>query len=129
VEILDPGHLYALRSLDNGPERRLRFAKRIGERYPGNTGEPYAGTNCQEVIRALIDRMRYLNGQIPCVETETAIGLLQAALVLFEVRAKRVKGKTLDMPTIATLEAACPCRKCGHVDCECEFAGQPWRAE
>ncbi len=117
MKVLDPGHLYELSSLDGGDVRILRFVKRVGPRYPGND-RAYGGTTMQEVLRALVDRSEYVNGQIPCVETESAIGLLRAALVLFEIRAKRVKGKHLDARVVEDVIDGETCAKCGHVQCE-----------
>jgi hypothetical protein len=56
VIVIDPGHEYELASLDGEKAVRLTFVKRIGARYPGNKGPSYSGTNCQEVLRVLIDR-------------------------------------------------------------------------
>lgn len=70
MKCIDPGHLYDLDCLDVGlrSERvghaeRLRFVKRIGDKFPGNRMPGYSGTTTQEVIRALIDRTKYVNGQ------------------------------------------------------------------
>lgn len=119
MDVIDPGHDYLLATLDGeaGKMFELRFVKRIGDNYPGNCGQPYCGTTLQEVLRALIDRARYLNRQIPCAEAEAGIGLLEAALVLFEIRAKRVKGKTLDAMKVADVIGGAICPTCAHVMC------------
>jgi hypothetical protein len=117
MKTLDPGHLYELQSLDGAEPTLLRFVKRVGERYPGNEMPEYPGTNCQEVIRALICRCAYLNGQIPCQETEAAQALLRAVLMLFETRAARIKGRA--PPSDYDVEQ---CRRCGHLECGCEAA-------
>lgn len=122
MKALDPGHRYELACLDLGAPGTIQFVKRIGYGYPGNTGNPCPGTNCQEVLRALIDRCLYLNGQIPCAETEVAIALMKAALLQFEVRAKRVKGKTLTV-SLDEVIAGPICRVCGHVQCSESHAG------
>lgn len=47
MRVLDPGHLYALDSLDKSEDDKsqlLRFVKRIGDKFPGNIAPPYAGT-------------------------------------------------------------------------------------
>jgi len=116
MKVLDPGHLYQLTCLDGDHTEFLQFVKRVGEHYPGNVSPGYAGTICQEVLRALIDRTRYLHRQIPCVETEAIVGLLSAALVLFEIRAKRVKGKNL-VASVDQIERGPICPQCGHVLC------------
>lgn len=117
MKIVEPGHLYVLDELDGELSQHLIFVKREGPHYPGNVGA-HPGTTSQEVLRALIDRARYVNRQILCVETECAIGLLQTALALFEMRAKRVKGQGLNqVTTIAGLLVAPTCLTCGHVYC------------
>jgi len=115
--VQDPGHLYTLPSLDDGQPQELRFVKRIGEKYPGNEPPAYGGTTMQEVIRALIDRAEYLQQQIPCCETEAAIGNLRTALLLFEIRAARVHQRSLDFKRLRDFEAAERCGHCLHVGC------------
>lgn len=116
---LDPGHLYALTQLDDNEDAQqlLRFVKRIGPMYPGNVGPPYAGTNMQEVLRALIARCRWVNNQIPAPETERAIELLQHVLWLFEHRAARRHNRELSWDG-GMIETAPVCPKCGHIGCE-----------
>jgi hypothetical protein len=118
MKVLEPGHLYQLACLDGDKVEFLQFVKRIGDHYPGNRPPAWPGTTMQEVLRALIERAQYVNRQIPCAETEAAIGLLSAALFLFEVRAKRVKGKTLDLPTLGAAVLGDTCGECGHVRCD-----------
>lgn len=120
MKVIDPGHVYALRILDGGDPpgvERLRFVKREGLGYPGNTGH-HPGTTTQEVLRALIDRSEYVNGQIPCVETEAATNLMRAALLLLEMRAARRHGRELALETYEQLEDAPLCVKCGHAGCD-----------
>lgn len=121
MKVLDPGHDYLLDILDapsdhSRPER-LTFVKREGDGYPGNVGH-YAGTNIQEVLRALIDRVKYLDGQIPCSENRIVLGNLRTALVLLEVRAARRHYRSADTILLLTEpELATTCTKCGHVGC------------
>jgi hypothetical protein len=56
----------------------------------------HVGTNTQEVLRALIDRTKYLNSIQSCPETEDAIWFLRQALYLYEVRAYRRKQDKLN---------------------------------
>src|SRR5258707_13345918 len=58
----------SLINLDGVCMQTLQFVKREGEGYPGNIGH-HEGTTMQEVLRVLIDRAKYINGQIPCDET------------------------------------------------------------
>lgn len=119
MKIIDAGHCYDLERLDveDGPRySRLTFVKREGDNFPFNDGH-YTGTNCQEVLRALIDRTKYLNNQKPCMETEAALGCLEAALALYEVRAARRHGRHIDMTTTSQLVSANTCNKCKHIGC------------
>ena len=86
MKILDAGHHYELDCLDGDETQSLVFVKRSGPKFPFNEGS-YPGTNCQEVLRALIDRCQYLQAQAPCAETKSIIANLRAALLLFELRA------------------------------------------
>jgi hypothetical protein len=67
MRVMDPGHWYELALLDALPNRlgleTLRFVKRVGDKFPGNQLPAYAGTTTQEVLRALIDRTKYVDAQ------------------------------------------------------------------
>jgi len=115
MKVIDAGHRYELRPFDGGEVQALTFMKREGPGYPGNVGH-YGGTNCQEVLRALIDRMEYLQHQISCGETEGALFLLRQALWLFEGRAARRHGRLFDYP-VAAIENEATCKRCGHIGC------------
>jgi hypothetical protein len=124
MEVLDPGHRYRLDSLDGDLEQTLTFVKREGQNYPGNVGS-HPGTTTQEVLRALVKRAEYVNGQAPCAETQAACELMKAALYLLEVRAARRHGRHLDRPLAAVVAGAGKCKRCGHVGCtgSCGRAG------
>lgn len=121
MRVIDPGHEYWLETLDSpsqyGEISPLRFVKRMGPEYPGNESA-YSGTTMQEVLRALIDRCHYINAQTPCPETEAAIGLFEAAIVLFETRAARRHGRALDDFDVAKIVYGPVCSHCLHVGCE-----------
>lgn len=124
MRVIVPGHVYHLEVYDI-PERGMAqvpylvFMRRVGEKYPGNI-DTSPGTNCQEVLRVLIDRCQYLNQQWPHLQTEKAIRDLRRALTRFEVRAKQVKGKKfkLNPERRATIEHMPTCKVCGHILCE-----------
>jgi len=117
MRVLDPGHRYALRHLDGPSEEYLRFVKREGEGYPGNEGHS-AGTTMQEVLRALIDRARYVNRQIPDAHTQEGIRHMQIAIYEFERRAAERHGRINTFhATWWEIEKAATCDKCGHVLC------------
>lgn len=113
---LDPGHVYEVDCLDVGTPQTITFVKREGPGYPFNVGH-HAGTNCQEVIRVLIDRVKYLQRQIACSENELVIDHLRAALRLFEERAAFRHKR--DLPPIPIeIELMPTCTECGHIGCD-----------
>lgn len=124
MKIVEEGHQFLLESYDGESFNQLIFMKREGVGYPFNVGT-HAGTNCQEVIRALISRVQYLQKQIPCAENEYIIDSLRDALQQFEDRAARRHGREL-IPIVKEIESLPTCKKCGHIGCEEEvvYAGE-----
>jgi hypothetical protein len=119
MQILDPGHLYTLKHLDGDSVEYLRFVKREGPGFPGNVGH-YEGTNLQEVIRVLIDRLRYLNNQIPHERNTYCIMDLQDCLYGLEARAAERHGleKEFKKFRASLIETYPTCDHCGHIVCE-----------
>ncbi len=119
MRIIDPGHSYLLDNLDNevATLQPLIFVKREGPGFPGNVGH-HGGTNCQEVLRALIDRLTYLHGQIPDDRTIDAALLLRKAVHLLEQRAAERHGR--NSPSETESVYGITCSKCGHVGCNGE---------
>jgi hypothetical protein len=123
VKILDPGHRYWLDMLDiEGDQRHgtemLTFVKRQGPKYPGNLGS-YPGTNCQEVLRALIDRVKHLDKQVADEHNAPILQNLREALWLFESRAAKRYGRPF--PPLAefdSIEDEKPCSQCAHIRCD-----------
>lgn len=119
MKVLDPGHLFALQALDGKWPTLLRCVKRNQppEKYPGNR-DAYPGTNCQEVIRALISRLKYLDQQQPARQNDDAIFHLEMVLLALEDRAHQKHGSEViaDL-SIDEVLAATPCPTCGHVLC------------
>lgn len=113
--VVDPGHEYLLDSLDGDQENRLVFVKREGEKYPGNVGH-HPGTTMQETLRALIDRAKYVNNQIPDRDTAFAMAHMEWAVFYLERRAARRHGR--EAPTVEEAVHGAKCYKCGHVGCE-----------
>lgn len=119
MRVIVAGHQYALEHLDGTMEELLTFVKREGEGYPGNVGS-HPGTNLQEVLRALIDRLKYLDRQIPCHYNHLTISHLQDAFRLLERRAAERHGRNcapFDYGATANIEKLPTCTKCGHVLC------------
>lgn len=82
MKILQPwGHRYELNHLDGPNKTILQFV----QRQPHH--EPKEGVQCQEVLRALIHRVKWLDGELPWEGNPAIIQNLRHALALFEVRA------------------------------------------
>lgn len=119
---IDVGHCYALDHLDGQGDVELRFVKREGRKYPGNVGH-YPGTNLQEVLRACIDRVKYLDHQVQCRENLQIIYNLRDCLRLLEERAAQRHGRPADprlygLGTNDPIEWLPTCPKCGHIGCK-----------
>jgi hypothetical protein len=80
MEVLSKGHIYRLAHLDGQSVTEIVFVCR-------EDGRKHEGTTNQEVIRALIDRVQYLDEQVPCYENQEILHHLRMALVLHEMRA------------------------------------------
>ena len=125
MKILDPGHRYWLDMLDvEGDERHgvemLTFVKRQGPRYPGNTSY-YPGVNCQEVLRALIDRVKHLDKQTPDEHNAPILRSLREALWLFESRAAKRYGREFPaLEEFESIEDEKTCPLCAHIRCSGE---------
>lgn len=120
IKVIDPGHKYKLLTLDGRLNQTLTFVKRMDkkhpERFPGNTSK-YPGTNIQSVLRCVIDRIDYLQNQIPHRNNVAIRQKLLDILWLLEDRAAERHGYDFDF--IPTDMIAMPmCSHCGHVVCE-----------
>jgi hypothetical protein len=118
MKIIDPGHEYFAEGVGGVEPTWITFVKNLGEKYPGNSGEPHGGLLCQELIRILIDRTTYLNSQGSCAETEHAIAALRQALAWFEVRAARCRNTHIELAHADELEREPTCEVCGHNLCD-----------
>jgi len=118
--VIDPGHKYKLLTLDGSLEQTLTFVKRCDsehpEKYPGNK-DSYPGTTIQSVIRCLIDRIGYLQNQIPHPSNVAIREMFLRQLWLLEDRAAERHGYSFEYRPHET--ASLPmCPHCGHVVCK-----------
>ena len=115
---LDPGHNYKLECYDGSEPLFLRFVKRNDppEKYPGNTSA-YPGTNIQEVLRALIARVKYIDKQDHSIFNDNVLYELRNALVQLELRAHQRHGFMLPLLK-QPIEEIETCKKCGHILCK-----------
>lgn len=123
MKVLDPGHKYLLNLLDDTDtyerSQELTFVKRNdpSEKYPGNF-DSYPGVQTQEVIRVLIDRMRYVHSQRGHYTNTEVIDHLRAALWLLEARTRDVRHQEpLDYVFKPFIEFHLACKECGHIRC------------
>ena len=119
MRVIDPGHRYELEILDlhfhaDWP-RELIFVKREGPKFPGNVGH-HPGTTCQEVLRAVVDRLHYVGHQIPAWQTTVAMFLGGVMIWLLEHRAARRHGRR--SPGLKAAIRGEGCERCGHVGCQ-----------
>lgn len=85
MKVIVPGHKYSIQNQDGSGEQTITFVRRIPE------SEAHEGTLCQELLRVLIDRVHYLDRQVPHVVNVKIRENLRECLVLFEQRAAQRK--------------------------------------
>ena len=121
MKVIDPGHHYRLDSLDGEIMQELQFVKRCGENYPGNDEPPYPGATTQEVLRALIDRTKYVDNQIPHPMNAIVLRNLRSALRALETRAADRRDEMIKFLKatcdIERIEEMSTCKTCGHIAC------------
>lgn len=81
MKALYPGHLYSLDHLDGDGKTLLQFVQRP------SLHAPREGVTNQEVLRAIIDRVKHLDGEVPWVGNVQIIYHLRMAIALHESRA------------------------------------------
>ena len=94
------GHEYLLDHLDGDSKTRLQFVQRA-PLHP-----PKEGVTNQEVIRAIIDRVKVLNAEVPWEGNSQILYHLRMALLLHETRAmeRHVEKHGLEVEKVATDE-------------------------
>lgn len=83
MKVVEASHIYELANKLKG-KQTLTFFKDLPHSEDGHDG-----VLCQEVIRALTDRVLGLWAQKPCQESTEIIQKLREILILFEVRAAK----------------------------------------
>jgi len=127
--VLDPGHYYELHVLDqrgtphpvhgeaisrNLTYVNVRFVKRQGDKYPGNIGTN-PGTILQECWRMEIDRLKYVNAQVPHPANDWCITNLRQCIYYLEIRAAARHGAHFVMHDLTGIENLPICPECGHI--------------
>ena len=125
MKVVDPGHIYGMKVIDGQGNMPLTFVKRDDppEKYPGNEGH-HCGVIIQEVLRVLIDRVKYLDNQIPSSGNMRVISDFRHAFLELEVRAHFRHNSVFPLQKCTEykgIENIPPCEKCGHLFCSwCE---------
>lgn len=119
MKVLDSGHSYQLDVLDGDILECLTFVKRDypKDKYPGNEGH-YSGTTIQEVLRVAINRVFYLNNQVPCEENLVLIDRLREGIYLLEKRNAEKKGRPFLLSRWESIETMSTCSTCLHIMCK-----------
>lgn len=142
MKILETGHVYRLQTLDDEvpattlwPNARpflqeLTFVRRDGTGYPPskwNHDAPHVGhhpgTLLQDVLRCCIERVQYVDGQIPHQSNKQVIGALRLSIRLLETRAAERHGWNMEHLSALRIEELPACERCGHIvgrDHHCE---------
>lgn len=98
MRVLEPGHKYECAHLNVDSNETLTFIRRNSDAITHASEHP--GTTTQEVLRALIDRTKFVDDVLPCEETALALDALREALFFFEARAFRRKRAKLNKTAI-----------------------------
>ena len=117
MQEIEPGHKYSLNSLDGNTPNILVFVQRVGEKYPGNSNA-HPGTTSQEVLRALLKRISYVDEQQPCWQNKFIWLFLSLSFYLLEQR--HYHKHSLGIPRFENLHLLATCPKCGHTRCNCK---------
>lgn len=100
MKIVRAGHEYLLNRLDGENHELLNFVNR-------DHGCDKTGTTNQEVLRVLIDRVKFLDSEVPWVGNATILQHLRMALVLHESRhleRAAEKGKILPEEIVTSID-------------------------
>lgn len=87
MKIITTGHQYQLASFEGSLPQTLQFIEKV----PVSDGSKelrtvHDGTTNEEVLKALIDRLQYLNGKFPCRENAIVITKLEESLMWLNKR-------------------------------------------
>lgn len=86
MQILVPAHKYELSSMDGTAPQVLTFIRK--EQQDGKFVTVEDGTTNEEVLAAVIDRIKGLNEKAPCRENSICLTHLETALLWLEKRTR-----------------------------------------
>lgn len=90
VTCLQPGRRYTLSG-----KQVLQFI------HAGNA-KLHGGTTNEELLQVLIHRTKQLDSEYPCDENKEALTFLEAALITFEERTRRLASPVTSNPAVST---------------------------
>lgn len=92
MQVIYPGHAYQLAHDGDHHVESLQFVNKVLK--DGKLVIDSEGTTNEEVLRVLIDRMEYLQGELPCRDNEDALMHLRLALKAHDDRTgdRRARG-------------------------------------
>ncbi len=114
MEVIDAGHKFRLNHLDGKRHSVLTFVKRMGPKFPGNFST-YEGTNLQEVLRAMISRLKYLDRQERHPSNYISICNLRQTIFDLERRAAERHNRPWIRIIPLAIETLETCPICGHI--------------
>lgn len=83
MEVVEPGHIYKLNNLKCNRQIHFQFHKDPDI----HNGQFLDGPSCQEVLRMVIDRTKYLDSEQEWEGNQKILMHLRSAIALFESRA------------------------------------------
>lgn len=92
MQVIEQGHTYHVDNLEGGVQEISFISKAPTSDTDPTLVTVQNGTTTEEVLSVLIDRMKFLNGRVPCEANEKIITSLESALTLLEQRtAERIE--------------------------------------
>jgi len=102
MEVLDEGHRYRVANMeDPNGSQEIKFINKEKEEDSYKLRTVYDGTTNEELMKVLINRMKYLNCKFPCIENGETIHHLQVALNFQNSRTRDRKKRKVEGKHIA----------------------------
>src|SRR5215471_8125389 len=103
MNVITPGHKYALKNFENGLEEQvLQFIeKKPVFTSAGKLETVNDGTTNEEVLAMLIDRLRFLGEKLPSRENSIAITKCEEALLWLNKRTADRKARSVEGTSLA----------------------------
>jgi hypothetical protein len=97
MRVLTPGHQYSLADYEDGDDPQfLQFIHKELHPETQQFETVTNGTTNEEVLKVLIDRIRYLNTKAPCRENSIVLMHLETALLWLDKRTADRKNRGVE---------------------------------